>query len=138
MLTSPSGLTIEVQDTDAEGRLGLADAIDTYHLSYVIDVATLTGMITGLLYEDFRRSVCKTTRLWPRISFPRASKAGSACRGCRSPKVRTMSLNPVSLMFRMWAPPDCWAPACFRRWPEPSCWRSSPARPPGLTSTSRA
>ncbi len=46
VLTSMSGLTIEVQNTDAEGRLILADAL-TYakrcNPKAVVDIATLTG-----------------------------------------------------------------------------------------------
>lgn len=46
VITSMSGKTIEVLNTDAEGRLVLADAI-TYALqhgaNYLVDVATLTG-----------------------------------------------------------------------------------------------
>ena len=46
VLTSMSGLTIEVISTDAEGRLVLADALAyaaRYHPRAVIDLATLTG-----------------------------------------------------------------------------------------------
>ena len=46
VLTSMSGKTIEVINTDAEGRLILADALTyakRYNPKYVIDVATLTG-----------------------------------------------------------------------------------------------
>lgn len=46
ILKSRSGKTIEVMNTDAEGRLILADALDyakKYKPSMVIDVATLTG-----------------------------------------------------------------------------------------------
>lgn len=57
VITSLSGLTIEVQDTDAEGRIVLADgityAIDTYDPAAIVDVATLTGAIMGVLHEDF-------------------------------------------------------------------------------------
>ncbi len=46
VLTSHSGLTVEVTNTDAEGRLVLADAL-SYSLKYkpkaIIDIATLTG-----------------------------------------------------------------------------------------------
>ena len=41
-----SGLTVEVLNTDAEGRMLLADALDyatQYHPELVIDMATLTG-----------------------------------------------------------------------------------------------
>lgn len=46
ILTAYNGMTIEVQNTDAEGRLILADAIayaDQFEPKYIIDMATLTG-----------------------------------------------------------------------------------------------
>lgn len=46
ILTSMSGKTVEIFNTDAEGRLILADALtyaERYNPSLVIDVATLTG-----------------------------------------------------------------------------------------------
>lgn len=52
VLRSLSGKTIEVTDTDAEGRLILADAITyakRYKPSVVIDVATLTGAAMSAL-----------------------------------------------------------------------------------------
>lgn len=48
VLTALNGKTIEVQNTDAEGRLIMADALtymDRYHPRAVIDIATLTGAI---------------------------------------------------------------------------------------------
>jgi leucyl aminopeptidase len=57
VITSLAGLTIDVQDTDAEGRIVLADgvtyAITEYDPGVIVDVATLTGMIMGVLHEDF-------------------------------------------------------------------------------------
>jgi leucyl aminopeptidase len=57
VITSLAGLTIDVQDTDAEGRIVLADgvtyAIREYDPDAIVDVATLTGMIMGLLHEDY-------------------------------------------------------------------------------------
>ena len=50
IVTSRKGLTIEVMNTDAEGRLILADALDyanEFEPQAVIDIATLTG---GALY----------------------------------------------------------------------------------------
>ncbi|MDQ4078799.1 MAG: leucyl aminopeptidase [Chloroflexota bacterium] len=52
VLTSLKGKTIEVQNTDAEGRLILADAltyIDRYNPRAVVDLATLTGAIVVAL-----------------------------------------------------------------------------------------
>ena len=47
VVTSYSGQTIEIRNTDAEGRLILADAlsygVDTFKPEYTIDFATLTG-----------------------------------------------------------------------------------------------
>lgn len=47
VVKSMSGLTVEVEDTDAEGRLILADALHYVQTSYspkrIVDVATLTG-----------------------------------------------------------------------------------------------
>ena len=46
ILTAKNGKTIEVDNTDAEGRLTLADALcfaDELNVDEVIDVATLTG-----------------------------------------------------------------------------------------------
>ncbi len=57
VVTSMSGQTIEVLNTDAEGRLVLADAIwwtqETYKPDVVIDLATLTGAIIVSLAHEF-------------------------------------------------------------------------------------
>ena len=52
VVTSMSGQTIEILNTDAEGRLVLADAltyVGKYKPSYVIDMATLTGAVVVAL-----------------------------------------------------------------------------------------
>jgi leucyl aminopeptidase len=53
VIGSYSGKTIEVIDTDAEGRLALADgisyAIDKYKPAHLLDVATLTGGVVRSL-----------------------------------------------------------------------------------------
>jgi leucyl aminopeptidase len=48
VVTSMNGLTIEILNTDAEGRLILCDALtyaERYQPKYVVDIATLTGAI---------------------------------------------------------------------------------------------
>ncbi|MFN7038795.1 MAG: leucyl aminopeptidase [Alphaproteobacteria bacterium] len=57
VVKSMSGQTIEVLNTDAEGRLVLADVLwycqDRFKPNYIIDLATLTGAITisfGMVY----------------------------------------------------------------------------------------
>jgi leucyl aminopeptidase len=63
IIKSKSGQTIEINNTDAEGRLVLCDALNyalTYNPSAIIDIATLTGacvvalggFATGLLGND--------------------------------------------------------------------------------------
>ncbi|NWG71353.1 MAG: leucyl aminopeptidase [Parvularculaceae bacterium] len=57
VVTSMSGQTIEVINTDAEGRLVLADAIwwaqETYKPAAVVDLATLTGAILVSLAHEY-------------------------------------------------------------------------------------
>lgn len=59
VFTSMSGLTVEVDNTDAEGRLILADALTFAQLDkpkYLIDAATLTGAMVialGAVYAGF-------------------------------------------------------------------------------------
>lgn len=57
VVTSMSGQTVEVLNTDAEGRLVLADALwyaqENYKPKYVIDLATLTGAIVIALGEEY-------------------------------------------------------------------------------------
>jgi leucyl aminopeptidase len=53
VIITRNGLSVEINNTDAEGRLLLADAFsylqDTYKLNVLVDVATLTGAITRAL-----------------------------------------------------------------------------------------
>ena len=57
VLSSMSGITIEISSTDAEGRLVLSDAVHfgqvTYEPSVLIDVATLTGSVGRALGDDY-------------------------------------------------------------------------------------
>jgi leucyl aminopeptidase len=56
IVTSLSGQTIEIINTDAEGRLVLADALwhvkDKYKPAFIIDLATLTGAILVALGQE--------------------------------------------------------------------------------------
>lgn len=76
-----NGVTVEVLNTDAEGRLILADAlaygIDKYKPDYTIDIATLTGACvialgkhaTGLMSKDTKLS--EALNLAGKITFER-------------------------------------------------------------------
>ena len=91
VITSLSGKTIEVLNTDAEGRLVLADAV-TYAkqsgANYLIDVATLTGGVivalgkdkTGALtnneafFEDFMQASVETGEFVWRLPLTESDK----------------------------------------------------------------
>jgi leucyl aminopeptidase len=57
ILTSMSGQTIEIINTDAEGRLVLADVLwyiqDKYKPAFMVDLATLTGAIIVALGQEY-------------------------------------------------------------------------------------
>ncbi len=68
VITSYSGQTIEITNTDAEGRLVLADTLtfaEKFNPKFVIDIATLTGAViialgndtTGLMTNDEKLAV---------------------------------------------------------------------------------
>ena len=57
IVTSMSGQTVEILNTDAEGRLVLADALwyiqEKYNPQFIVDLATLTGAIVVSLAGEF-------------------------------------------------------------------------------------
>jgi leucyl aminopeptidase len=77
IVTSLSGQTVEVFNTDAEGRLVLCDALTyvqrTYKPSHVIDLATLTGAIMVALGMEYCGAFVNNDKLWTQLES--ASKA---------------------------------------------------------------
>lgn len=72
VLTSMQGTTVEVGNTDAEGRLVLCDTltyIDRYNPKIVIDIATLTGAIIVSLGEDITGLFGNSSTLISDIEF---------------------------------------------------------------------
>lgn len=67
VLKSMSGQTVEVNNTDAEGRLVLADCLTyiqkEFHPAYVVDMATLTGAIMIALGHTFAGLFTNSPRL---------------------------------------------------------------------------
>lgn len=65
--TSHHGLTVEISNTDAEGRLVLADALsyvqEKYKPERIIDLATLTGGAVVALGEDVTALFCNNDKL---------------------------------------------------------------------------
>eukprot|EP01091_Cochliopodium_minus_P018311 TRINITY_DN738_c0_g1_i1.p1 TRINITY_DN738_c0_g1~~TRINITY_DN738_c0_g1_i1.p1 ORF type:complete len:314 (-),score=98.95 TRINITY_DN738_c0_g1_i1:8-949(-) len=72
VVTAMNGKTVEVINTDAEGRLILADALTyvqrTYKPSIVLDVATLTGAIDVALGHLYCGVFSNDNSLWESIS----------------------------------------------------------------------
>jgi leucyl aminopeptidase len=71
IITSLSGKTIEVLNTDAEGRLVLCDSLTyvqkTYKPKFIIDLATLTGAIVVALGSEYCGSFVNDDNLWSEI-----------------------------------------------------------------------
>ncbi|RHZ63720.1 hypothetical protein Glove_328g18 [Diversispora epigaea] len=69
---SMNGKSIEIEDTDAEGRLILADALyytsSTYQPHSLIDIATLTGSIHVALGEIYSGVFTNSKKLWKQLS----------------------------------------------------------------------
>ncbi|PIA18330.1 hypothetical protein COEREDRAFT_23103, partial [Coemansia reversa NRRL 1564] len=70
--TSRAGLTVEVMNTDAEGRLVLADAlhyaIETHQPQTIVDVATLTGAMVVALGERYTGVFTSSSSLWKKVA----------------------------------------------------------------------
>ncbi|PCI54690.1 MAG: leucyl aminopeptidase [Alphaproteobacteria bacterium] len=67
IIKSMSGKTIEVVNTDAEGRLVLCDAMTyaqrVYNPEIMIDVATLTGSVIRFFGREYAGFLCNDTKL---------------------------------------------------------------------------
>lgn len=68
VVTASNGKTIEVDNTDAEGRLALADGLvyasNVYAPTYLIDMATLTGAIGVALSDAATGCFTSSNHLW--------------------------------------------------------------------------
>ncbi|GAA6002546.1 hypothetical protein JCM10207_001174 [Rhodosporidiobolus poonsookiae] len=77
IVVASNGVTIEVDNTDAEGRLALADALyyatSQYKPHSVVDVATLTGAMMIALGNQFSGVFTNSDSLWSELDV-----AGSA------------------------------------------------------------
>ena len=71
ILTSASGKTVEVNNTDAEGRLVLADAnqwtIARYRPAALVTIATLTGAIANALGDEYAGLFARDEELAARL-----------------------------------------------------------------------
>jgi leucyl aminopeptidase len=95
-----NGVTVEVTNTDAEGRLVLADALcwacDKEDPACIIDLATLTGGVVVALGSTFAGMFCEDDRLRARVE---AASAASGERVWRLPmhqEYRDLMKSPIA------------------------------------------
>ncbi len=73
IIKSYNGKTIEVLNTDAEGRLVLADALEyvqeVYRPNLVIDLATLTGAMVVALGHEYCGTYSNDDALWGQMEY---------------------------------------------------------------------
>jgi leucyl aminopeptidase len=105
VLTVYGGKTVEVLNTDAEGRLILADALVAASgeaPDLIVDVATLTGRSSSRSAAVPARS-CPTTTPSVRACTPRRARPASRCGRCRCPTSCGRRWTPRSRTSRTWA-----------------------------------
>lgn len=89
VITSYSGQTIEILNTDAEGRLILADgvsyAVMEEKVTSVLDIATLTGAMANALGNHVTGVISDSDRIWSELE---AASAGTGEYFCRLPFYR--------------------------------------------------
>lgn len=77
ILKSYSGKTIEVLNTDAEGRLVLADCLtyvqETYDPRFIVDLATLTGAMLVALGHEYCGTFANDDVLWGQLEASSAA-----------------------------------------------------------------
>ncbi|KAJ3303289.1 hypothetical protein HDV03_004027 [Kappamyces sp. JEL0829] len=71
LVVAANGLSIEVDNTDAEGRLILADALhylsSTYHPTSLVELSTLTGSMSVALGEGYAGVFATCDSLWTKL-----------------------------------------------------------------------
>ncbi|MFZ2874110.1 MAG: leucyl aminopeptidase family protein [Phycisphaerales bacterium] len=100
VITYRNGVTVEVTNTDAEGRLVLADALcwacEKESPACVIDIATLTGGVVVALGSTFAGMFCEDDKLRAKVE---AASAGTGERVWRLPmhsEYRDLMKSPVA------------------------------------------
>jgi leucyl aminopeptidase len=100
IVTSYSGKTVEILNTDAEGRLVLADALTyiqkTYDPKLVVDLATLTGAIMVALGTDYAGAFVNQDDLWKKLSGASAASGEKLWRMPLDPAFRKEMDSPFA------------------------------------------
>ena len=98
IVTAMNGKTIEVNNTDAEGRLILADALCyavEQGVERVVDLATLTGAILVALGHTYAGLCANDDDWYAEIEPPPATPAARSAGACRCTPSTWSSQGPV-------------------------------------------
>jgi leucyl aminopeptidase len=129
VVTASNGVTIEINSTDAEGRMLLADALvyaERFRPAAVVDIATLTGacvvalgrgVAAGLFSTDERlrkallaASAATAEKLWPMPLFPEYEKAlESQTADIRNSGKRTDGVGSSATFLKHFVAGPAWA-----------------------------
>jgi leucyl aminopeptidase len=100
IITYRNGVTVEVTNTDAEGRLVLADALcwacEKEDPAYIVDLATLTGGVVTALGSTFAGLFCEDDRLRRRLQEAMESSGERWWRLPMDKEYRDMMKSPVA------------------------------------------
>ncbi len=100
VLTYRNGVTVEVTNTDAEGRLVLADglcwACEEENASLIVDLATLTGGVVTALGSTFAGLFCDDAALTGRLEAAAERSGERLWRMPLHPEYREMMKSPVA------------------------------------------
>ena len=146
IVTSMSGQTIEVLNTDAEGRLVLADVLwyaqERFKPRFIVDLATLTGAIIVALGKEYAGLFSNDDRLAAELA---AAGEATGEKVWRMPLAKaydklidSKNADMKNIGGRMAAPsrPPSSSSASSRTRRGPiSTWPARPWTPPGTTST---
>jgi leucyl aminopeptidase len=100
VLTFRNGVTVEVTNTDAEGRLVLADALcwtcEKENPAAIIDLATLTGGVVVALGSVYAGMWCDDDRLRQRVERAAEASGELVWRLPHHQKYRDMMKSPIA------------------------------------------
>ena len=100
VLTFRNGVTVEITNTDAEGRLVLADglcwACEKENPEYVVDIATLTGGIVTALGSVFGGMWCDDPELREKVEAAGVATGEEVWRMPHHEKYNAMMRSPIA------------------------------------------
>ncbi|MBL8991156.1 MAG: leucyl aminopeptidase family protein, partial [Phycisphaerae bacterium] len=100
VITYRNGVTVEVTNTDAEGRLVLADALcwacEKENPAYIVDLATLTGGVVVALGSTYCGMFCEDDKLRARVERAAAASGERVWRLPMHAEYRDLMKSPVA------------------------------------------